>query len=215
MKKYCKNDWILVLLLFVVILMVYYPALNNDFIMEWDDQWQVMTSTTENGLTWENINHMFSYSFQNQYFPVNQLCYSLVYLFVDGYKAWGFHLFCVLLHLSNTLLVFILFKRLLRISGRMDKESIRPVSFITALLFAIHPLNVESVAWISASKILVYSFFYLIALYTYLIYVKIQKKTISFSYYVFVCSFIWRKRASRYFSSLFIADGLVYWCRNE
>lgn len=158
-KKTIQTDLFLIALLVLGVVLAYYPVLGNDFIYQWDDQWQVMTQTTENGFNLDNIWSMFSNPFYNQYFPVNQFFYMLVYTFSGGYDAFGFHLFCVLLHLSNVLLVYFLFKYMLRLSGRLQTEWILMISFITSLLFAIHPLNVESVAWISASKVLVYTFF--------------------------------------------------------
>lgn len=184
------------LLLVVATFAVYFPTLGNDFILLWDDKWQVMTRTTESGLTWDNIVYMFSRPFYNQYFPINQFFYLLIYTISGGYNPFAFHLFCVALHLLNTLLVYLLFKRLLKQSGRMDESWIEPVSFITAFLFAIHPLNVESVAWISASKILVYAFFYLLSLYCYLIYIE-KRKTGYFilSLFMLLCSFGGKEQA--------------------
>lgn len=185
-----KSDTFLMLLFVGVVLLIYFPVLENDFILLWDDKWQVMTETTENGFTWNNIGEMFLSPFHNQYFPVNQFFYLFVYTLGGGYNAFAFHLFCVVLHLLNTLLIYQFFKQLLRQSRRIEDSWIVPVSFITAFLFAIHPLNVESVAWISASKILLYAFFYLLSLYSYLIYT--EKRKIGYfivSMFMLLCSF--------------------------
>lgn len=175
-SKYTKQIVQAVLFLTVAVILVYYPILDNDFMNQWDDQWQVITKTTENGLTQDNIIHIFSRPFHNQYFPVNQLLYTIIYTIIGGYKAAGFHLFCLIIHLLNTLLVFTVFVQLLNQIKQTSDICIIPVSFVTALLFAIHPLNVESVAWVSASKVLVYAFFYLLALSAYLLYTSTHKK---------------------------------------
>jgi hypothetical protein len=75
-------------------------------------------------------------------------------------------------------------------SGRTNSQTAGLVAWLAALLFAIHPLNVESVAWISASKILLYSFFVLLALLSYLQYVhtgRIRNYVLSFVLFVFSC----------------------------
>jgi len=89
-----------------------------------------------------------------------------------GYKPFWFHLASMLLHAANALLVYICIFRLLELSRRIVVEPRKLVAFFTALIFAVHPFNVESVAWMSASKVLVYSFFYLLATYTFLNYCR-------------------------------------------
>jgi len=80
-------------------------------------------------------------------------------------------------------MVFFIIRRLLLINlgaEKMKKASI--ISLLVAALFAVHPLQVESVAWISASKILVYSFFYLLAVLFYMGYVQ-TKNNYRFMHY--------------------------------
>ena len=96
---------------------------------------------------------------------------------------------------------------LLRIHGGMNEKSIYLISFITTLLFAIHPMNVEPVAWISAVKIPIYAFFYLLGLLCYVHYVSSHK----FRYYLFtivcfVCSFLGKEQAVTFPLALLIVD---------
>lgn len=198
-------------LLVLACLAVYYPAFSNDFVYLWDDQWQVLTETTENGFTLSNLRGLFLEPFHHQYFPVNQLFYTLVYELSGGeYSPFAFHLLCVLFHIFNTLLIFSLFKRMLRMSGRMVVSRIPMVSFITALLFAVHPLNVESVAWVSASKILVYAFFFLLAIYTYIIYVEKQKiRYYLYSLFFLILSFGAKEQAVILPVCLLVVDWLL------
>lgn len=208
---FSKYELLTLALLILVCLAVYYPAFGHDFIYLWDDQWQVLTETTENGFTLDNLREMFLEPFHNQYFPVNQLLYMIVFELSGGdYSPFAFHLFCILFHVLNTLLVYFLFKRMLRVSGRMDVSRIPAVSFITALLFAVHPLNVESVAWISASKILVYAFFYLLSLYTYIIYVEKRKiRYYLYSLFLLVLSFGGKEQAVILPVCLLVVDWLL------
>jgi hypothetical protein len=85
------------------------------------------------------------------------------------YQIWqrdpfGYHLTNLLLHVVNVVLVLVLVFRLLR-----DRfEHARPVAVLTAAIFGIHPLRVESVAWATERKDVLYAFFYLLALLAYL-----------------------------------------------
>lgn len=212
-----KNKWNLYaagnfypLLLILAVSIVYFTAITNDFVLLWDDRWQVMADMTSAGFTPANLRTIFTQSLCGQYSPVNQLCYLAVYTLAGGYNASAFHLFCVVVHLANVLLIYFLFARLLSGSKRIKEEWIKPVAFVTALLFAVHPLNVEAVAWISASKIVVYAFFYVLALYMYVIYVESRKNGyLLLSLFFFLCSFGGKEQAVILPVCLFIIDWLM------
>lgn len=197
-------------LLIIATIFVYYPIVHNDFIFLWDDQWQVFCATTENGFNWDNIKVIFMNSFYNQYFPVNQFFYMLLFSITKNYNPLLFHLFSLLIHIMNVLLVYMLFIRLFYMSGRIQMGMMNIIVFITALLFAIHPLNVESVAWISASKILLYTLFYLLGLFCYTGYIKTKK----ILYYcltllLFLLSFGGKEQAVVFPASLLLIDWLL------
>ena len=86
-----------------------------------------------------------------------------------------FHLLCLLFHVGCACLAYIIIIRIFAQSKHQTTVNASAIAFATALLFAVHPMNVESVAWISASKIVLYAFFYLLATYTYLIYLDRNK----------------------------------------
>jgi hypothetical protein len=111
---------------------------------------------------------------------LNTLLYALIYnLF--GLNAFIFHLVCIFIHLGNSLLVFLLIFRLNSInkSWEINNEHQKIVClyscFFVALMFGISPMQIESVAWISASKILLYSFFFLLSILVYLNFIKTKK----------------------------------------
>ena len=181
----------------VACLVVFYPILSNDFLYYWDDQWQVMNQYTEGGFNLNNLRYIFSEFFHGQYSPVNQLMYLIIYC-TSGYNPFAFHLTSLLLHAGNACLAYIIIIRIFsqtnRITTNVEEKRISlhseldspihkrtipikhvSIAFITALLFAIHPMNVEAVAWISASKILVFAFFYLTATYVWLVYLDRAK----------------------------------------
>lgn len=184
-----------ILFLLGVILLAYYPILGNHFLDFWDDQWVVMNSYTEGGMTGANIWHILTSYYHGQYAPFNEYLYLLLYS-LFGYSPLPFHVASLLLHTANVCLAYIVFKRILSDSTRLDSQSAGKVSFFTALIFALHPFNVESVAWMSASKVLVYTFFYLLATYTYLNFLK-KGNFLNYLYtlLLFICSFLGKEQA--------------------
>lgn len=125
--------------------------LNNSFIRDfsWNGIYKILFSYTGLGGTRLTIlNFLFDYHF----WKLNPLPY---------------HLENLIFHLLNTCLIFILVKKL------TNKDII---SAITAVLFAVHPMHVESVAWISERKDVLYTFFYLLSLLSYYKYIQNTKK---------------------------------------
>jgi len=167
--RFKNSQWIYPVLLIGSVLAVYFPILGNDFLYYWDDQWVVINVYTEGGLNVQNLWAIFSEFYHGQYAPLNESLYLILYT-TFGYKPFWFHLASLLLHAANVLLVYACIFRLLELSRKIVIEHKQLIAFFTALIFAVHPFNVESVAWMSASKVLVYSFFYLLATYTFLNY---------------------------------------------
>jgi hypothetical protein len=102
-------------------------------------------------------------------------------------------------------------KKLLTMSGRVARNDVNLLSFLTTLIFAVHTCNVESVAWMSASKVLIYALFYFGATITFLLYLE-KRKII---YYVltvllYVLSFLGKDQAVTF--PLWML--LVYWLLN-
>lgn len=168
-----NNIWLSVSLILVCFL-VYFPTFNNQFQSFWDDQWVVVNHYTNDGFTRKNLWAILSEFYHGQYAPVNQLFYTSLHT-LFGYNAMLFHGACLFIHMLNVLLVFSFVKRLLRLNKGFGEGSMQRIAYFTAILFAIHPFLVEAVAWISASKILLYTLFYLIALHFYLHYTAALK----------------------------------------
>ena len=175
--------------------LVYFPILGNGFLYFWDDQWVVMNRYTEGGFNLWNLWAILSEFYHGQYAPLNELLYLSLYT-PFGYNPFFFHLASLLLHVANTILVFLCISKLLDCQSRITLPDIKLIAFITALIFTVHPFNVESVAWMSASKILVYAFFYLLATYCFLLY--LQKSKIQYlllTALLFICSFGGKEQA--------------------
>lgn len=109
-------------------------------------------------------------------------------------------------------MVFVVLKKIVTLSGRiLEPDKINLVSFITALFFCIHPFNVESVAWMSASKVLVYALFYLLATYTFLLYLENRKiKYYIYTSILYFFSFLGKEQAVVF--PLWLL--LIYWLLN-
>lgn len=159
--KIDKKLWIYLGVILLVTFLVYSPALKNQFT-NWDDDLYV---TKNNTITSISINELgkFSENFVGNFHPLTMVSLALDYHFFE-LDPFGYHLKNLLFHLLNTLLVFVFIHQL---SGEN-----KFVSLFTALLFAIHPMHVESVAWVAERKDVLYTFYFLLGL---LLYQKYKK----------------------------------------
>lgn len=177
-------------LLVIACLLVYFPILWNDFQMGWDDQWQIMNRYTEDGFTRENLQAVFTDYYYGQFSPINEVIYMAIYNLV-GYNPAVFHLYSLLLHIANSCLLFAFLSIMATtFSNRLPQRNSVTIAFAASLLFAIHPSQVESIAWVSASKIPLYTFFILLAILVYIRYVRTQKAGLYLlSFVLFACAF--------------------------
>jgi len=169
-----KNTFYISILMLVTAI-VFFNTLQNDFT-NWDDDIYLFSNNYIKELSSTGIYNIFSESYFGNYHPLTTLTYAVEYK-LFGFNASYFHFTNYLLHLINTLLVFLLFRQFTK---RMD------IPFITALLFALHPMHVESVAWISERKDVLYSFFYLASLIFMVRYIKAGFKNFGFYILAFV-----------------------------
>ncbi len=151
-------------LLVLLTLCIYWQTGTHGFCLLDDGEYVADNSVVLKGITAEGISWAFSSFHAGNWHPVTWLSHMLdVQLF--GTNASGHHLVNVLLHTLNALLVFSLFTRLTSALWR---------SFAVALLFAIHPLHVESVAWIAERKDLLSGLFFLLTLAAWERYIRSQ-----------------------------------------
>ena len=158
---------------------VYLNTLYNGFV--YDDKLQVLGNKWITDVRY--LPDIFStsvWNFQseransNYYRPLMHVIYMFSY-HIFGLKAWGFHLVNILFHAANSVLVFLIMARLAgRQAGRpASSEGGTPSSiplyppFIAAILFAVHPIHTEAVAWIGAVTDLSCTFFFLSSFYFY------------------------------------------------
>ncbi|MDR0603780.1 MAG: hypothetical protein LBG80_05695 [Bacteroidales bacterium] len=190
----------------IIVLAVYIPVLSNAFLLFWNDNWMVMNSYTFDGFTPDNLRKILTDPYNGQYSPVNQIYYLLLYS-VSGLDSFTFHLGSLLLHFANVMLVYHLLFKILMLSSNFNGKESNCLAFFTALLFAIYPLNAESVSWISASKVLLFTLFYLLSLLAYIQYVSRKKlKYYFFSICFFILSFGSKEQAITVIFSVILLD---------
>ncbi len=162
------NKFILFALVAIIIttIIIYFKAIKFDFIYNWDDQDYIIDNADIKHLNFENVKRFFSSFYNSNYQPVTMLVYAIEYKSGNGNPS-VFHLLNIIIHLLNTFLVFKLIRNI------SPKNAI--VALITATLFAIHPMHIESVAWVSELKDVLYSFFFLISLLFYTHFLKTKK----------------------------------------
>ncbi|MBT2621872.1 hypothetical protein [Chryseobacterium sp. ISL-6] len=182
-----------IIVILVTSTLLFLPVVTFSFLIGWDDQIYVLNNYTESGLTLKNIEAIITEFYYGQYAPLNQLFYSIVYEFF-GYNPAYFHACSVLLHAANALLVYFFIGK---ITTRIVPESnSHLIAFFTTILFVIAPINLESVAWIAASKVLIYAFFYLCSLIWYTKYIETNKaKYYYFTVICFILSFSAKEQA--------------------
>jgi tetratricopeptide (TPR) repeat protein len=153
---------LLVALLSMFTLAAFWPVFHNDFIRFDDNAYVLDNPRVLTGLTWANVHWAFRTGYQANWHPLTWLSHMLdVQLF--GLRPGWHHFTNLLLHLANTLLLFGLLRRLTGAEWR---------SFFVAALFAVHPLHVESVAWVAERKDVLSTFFFMLALLAYARYVR-------------------------------------------
>jgi protein O-mannosyl-transferase len=158
-----KNRPLLIcLLLALVILAVYYQVHNFSFINYDDPIYVSENSNLHPGLTLNSIKWAFTSGYAGNWHPLTWLSHMLDWQFFGSNPA-GHHLTNLLFHIANTLLLFLVLKKM--------TSAIWQSAFVAAL-FALHPLHVESVAWISERKDVLSTFFWLLTMWAYIRYVK-------------------------------------------
>jgi hypothetical protein len=150
--------WLGAIVVVVLTLAAHMRGLQGQFV-EWDDTSHITRNAAIRALTFGNVCEMFSKPIAKLYCPLTWLSYAVDYQ-IWGRNPLGYHLTNLVLHLANTLLVLVLVQQLLR-----DRyEHATATALLTAVFFGVHPLRVESVAWVTERKDVLFAFFYFCAL---------------------------------------------------
>lgn len=145
-----------------ITLIVYLPALANGFV-NWDDQRYVYENGLIRSLDLDFLKTVFTTIQVSNWHPLTMLSYAIDFA-LWGEAPLGYHLENIVLHAVNTFLAGLLAARLLEARGAKDPSFVFVASAATALLFGLHPMHVESVAWISERKDVLSGLFFILSL---------------------------------------------------
>jgi tetratricopeptide (TPR) repeat protein len=184
----------------LVVGLVYWPVLGHDFV-NFDDNLYVYENEQllQHGLSLAGIAWSFTTLLGGNWHPLTWLSH-MVDVRLFGLNPAGHHLVNLLIHGANTLLLFAFFRRATGSIGR---------SAVVALLFALHPLHVESVAWVAERKDLLYAFFWLVTMHLYIGYARSPRQSAYLAMTAaFICSLLAKPMAMTLPAVLIIMD---YW----
>ena len=188
-------------IILIITFIAFSGTFKNAFIDSWDDGVYLTDNAMITQLNTESIHSFFTTQKNGTYVPIPMLSFAIEYKFFK-YNPLPYHIDNLILHLLCVTLVFFIL-RFLKLNTLY--------AAIGALLFGVHPLRVESVAWVTERKDLIYSLFYLGAIVTYIKYVLSEKKKTRwfiFTLILFVLSLFSKIQAVTLPLSLLLID---YW----
>lgn len=163
------SDWLLPTFLIVITLAVFSPVLQNHFV-DWDDYKALVNNSHYRGLAWAQMRWMFTTFHMGHYQPLSWLSLGLDYT-IWGTNPFGYHLTNLLLHAANAVVLFLLARLLLAAAFRLQRHTgsakLNWASALAAIVFSIHPLRVESVAWATERRDVLSGLFFLLTVYFY------------------------------------------------
>jgi tetratricopeptide (TPR) repeat protein len=163
-KQKKLNLVLICLALAILTVITFWPLKDCDFIKFDDGPYVYENAYVQSGLNWNSIGKAFSSELAEKggfWHPLTWLSLMLDYQ-IFGLKPFGYHLTNLLFHVISTILLFLVFHRM--------TKTLWPSAFVAAL-FAIHPLHVESVAWIAERKDVLSTFFFVLTMGAYSYYV--------------------------------------------
>jgi protein O-mannosyl-transferase len=179
-----KRSWIICIGLIVALAAVYWPVQHFDFLMYDDTIYVSLNPQVHKGLTWSQLAWAFTTRDCNMWHPLTWLSHLLDWQ-LFGNDAGKHHITPVLFHISSTIALFFAWRKM---TGRVW------VSTFAAAAFALHPLRVESVAWVAERKDVTTAFFSMLTLLAYAHYattpktdVKRRRVTYAVTLAAFIC----------------------------
>ncbi len=163
-----KELWILAWIPALATFLFYLPIVRHDFVI-WDDQVFIFDNPHIRAMGLTFFQWIWSTSQTGNWIPLTWISLALDCQ-LAGFHPWVYHLHNLILHTLNTLLVFFLSARILALAQKQMTPSgptfqaafpLAPAALLSALLFGLHPLHVESVAWAAERRDVLCAFFYL------------------------------------------------------
>jgi len=161
--------WLLPVLIALVTFVPFLPTLDNQFV-NWDDDKNLLKNPHYRGLGWSQLRWMWTAFHLGHYIPLTWMTFGLDYL-LWGMNPLGYHLTNLLLHAANAVVFFFVVLRILTraLPNPSERgEALAVSAGVAALVFAIHPLRVESVAWATERRDVLSGLFYLVTILMYL-----------------------------------------------
>ena len=146
----------------LVTLALFWPVLHAEFTNYDDPAYVTQNAMVQTGLNWPGVAWAFHTGHASNWHPLTWISHMLDWQ-IYGNKAGGHHLTNLLLHIANSILLFLALKK---ITGALWRSA------MVAALFAWHPLHVESVAWIAERKDVLSGFFFMLTIWGYARYVQ-------------------------------------------
>jgi len=134
----------------LVTVAVFWPALGHQFV-DWDDDKTLLENPEFRGLGWAQLRWMLTATHMGHWLPFTWITFGADYL-LWGMNPFGYHLTSLLLHAATAVAFYFLALRLLRAATGGGEIALRLGALAAALFFAIHPLRVESVAWVTERR---------------------------------------------------------------
>ncbi len=165
-----KVGLVFVALIVAVTIVAFWPTFQNDFV-NWDDDVNLVNNARYRGLWPNHIRWMFSTTHQGPYQPLSWMSYAVDYL-IWGLDPEGYHLTSLLLHTAGAVVFYLVALRLLRQAFGIGQDGggvgLSIAATAAALVFAVHPLRVESVAWATERRDVLSGLFLFMATLAYL-----------------------------------------------
>jgi tetratricopeptide (TPR) repeat protein len=154
----------------IVTCVTFLPVFLNQFV-DWDDYSNLVNNPRYRGLGWSQLRWMFTTFHLGPYQPLSWVTLGLDYL-IWGMNPVGYHLTNLILHAANGVFFYFVSRRLLAVAFSMSDEEeswrLNSSAAFAALIFAVHPMRVESVAWATERRDVLSGFFYIGTIYSYL-----------------------------------------------
>ena len=163
------HRWLVPVLIALVTFAAFLPALQNQFV-SWDDPENFLDNPHYRGLAWSQLRWMWTTFHMGLYMPLTWMTLGLDYL-LWGMNPFGYHLTNLLLHATNAVVFYFVALWILTLALPSPSErghALAGSASFAALLFALHPLRVESVAWVTERRDVLSGLLYLLTILVYL-----------------------------------------------
>jgi tetratricopeptide (TPR) repeat protein len=165
-----RHAWVVPAVVGLATCLAFLPTLQNQFV-NWDDPFNLLDNPHYRGLGWPQLRWMVTTFHMGHYIPLTWMTLGLDYL-LWGMKPVGYHVTSLVLHAANAVVFYFVARRLLGLAlpgpAARSQAGLTLSAGVAALLFALHPLRVESVAWATERRDVLSGFFYLLAIVSHL-----------------------------------------------